>query len=235
MRILFKNLFEEATVLATNESLNYPVTNLIHPFLRKRFQSTTTTSLITATFTEDQTMDCFFYGFHNLTGLTAVYKDSGGGTLYTLVVSDIQDIGIEYFTALTTVRSVEITVTGASGFRLGGIAGGVCFQMPDPLAAYDPGAQDNSDASESPDGQTLQNFVRPLREFDFGFRDQTGDLYKAVRDEYFAVGIGKPLFMDLYEENRDKEEPIYAKLIDPLNFPYQARRHSFTIKAREAR
>ena len=36
MKILFDNILEDATLSATNESLNYPVANLGHPFLEKR-------------------------------------------------------------------------------------------------------------------------------------------------------------------------------------------------------
>ena len=61
MKILFDNILEDSTLSATNESLNYPVANLGHPFLEKRFQSTTTTSTITADWTTDQCISCFFY------------------------------------------------------------------------------------------------------------------------------------------------------------------------------
>lgn len=235
MKILFNNVFEDASWSATNESLNYPVANLAHPFLRKRFQSTSTSSLVTASFGSDQTMSCLFYGYHNLTSLTVVFRNSGGGTLLTLNITSPEDIGVEDFTELTTVRSVEFTLNGASGFFLGGVGAGSCYMMPDPLAAYEPGNEDNSDFSESPYGQTLQNFVEPLRELEYGFRDEEGTIYKEIDALYKSVGVGKPLYIDLYEDNRDKEPPIYAKLIRALSFPYSPRRHNFTIRLREAR
>jgi len=235
MRILFNNIFENASFLATNESLNYPVVNLAHPFLRKRFQSTSTSSEVTASFTSDQIMSCLFYGFHNFSSMTVVFKNSGGSTLLTLNITSPDDIGVEYFTTLTTVRSVVFTVTGAIGFYLGGVGGGACYSMPDPLAPYSPGDADNSDFVETPDGQTLQNFVTPLLEYEFGFRDQSGAVYKEIKTNYRSVGGGKPLFIDLYEENRDKEPPIYGKITAVPGFTYQPRRYNFTLKIREAR
>lgn len=235
MRILFSNVFENASFLATNESFNYPVTNLAHPFLRKRFQSTSTSSVVTASFTSDQVMSCLFYGFHNFTSMTVVFKNSGGSTLLTLNITSPDDIGVEYFTALTTVRSVVFTITGTNGFYLGGVGGGACYSMPDPLAAYSPGDNDNSDFVETPDGQTLQNYITPLLEYEFGFRDQTGDIYKEVKERYRSVGVGKPLFIDLYEDNRAKDTPLYGKLMAAPGFAYQPRRYSFTLKMREAR
>lgn len=235
MKILFENVFENASFSATNESLNYPIPNIVHPFLHKRFQSSGTSSVVTATFTTDQIVSCFFYGYHNITSLVAVFKNSGGGTLLTLNITSPDDIGVEWFTMLTTVRSVEMTITGASGFYIGGVGTGQCYTMPDPLASYDPGFADNSEFVESPHGQTLQSYVEPLRELEYGFRDLTLEIRKEISDRYKAVGIGKPLFLDLYEENRSKEPPIYGKILNALSFPYSPRRHNFTLKIREAR
>lgn len=230
MKILFNNVFEDATFTATNESLNYPVANLIHPFLHKRFQSSSTSSVITASFSADQSISCFFYGYFVATALSVVFKDSGGSTLKTLTISDPEDIGVEYFTALTTVRSVEITLTGT---YLGGIGAGLCYCMPNPLAAYAADNGDNSDFTESPDGQTLQTYIKPLRELDYNFREI--ETKKTIDDNYKLVGVGKPLYIDIYEDNRDKEDPIYGKIMRSLSFRYQPRRYSTSIKIREAR
>ena len=41
MRILFDNYALAATVTSLDASGNYPPTNLVHPFLRKRYQNIT--------------------------------------------------------------------------------------------------------------------------------------------------------------------------------------------------
>ena len=233
MKILFNNVFEDASFLATNESLNYPVPNLAHPFLRKRFQSSSTSSLVTASFDSDQSMSCFFYGWHNLTSMDVVFKNSGGGTLHTINITDPEDIGVEMFTQIDTVRSVELTITGASGVYLGGIGSGLCYCMPDPLAVYDAGNQDNSDFIESPHGQTLQTYIEPLRSLGFGFRELI--IKKEIDDKYKSVGVGKPLFFDLFEEDRTKEAPIYGKITKSFAFKYSPRRYNFALEIREAR
>lgn len=228
MRILFNELFENATVLATNESLNYPVTNITHPFLQKRFQSTTTSSVITATWTTDQCMSCFFYGFHYLTSLTVVYKNSAGGTLLTLNITDPQDIGVEYFTELTTVRSVVITMNGT---YIGKIGGGCCYTMPDVSAAYESGNNDNSSSSSSPHGQRLVNNIPKLRQLSYSFRELTQEL----KNEIDALYTPKSIFFDLYEGNRDKEPPIYGYFTEPFNFPYEPRKYSLSIQIGESK
>jgi len=228
MKILFDELFKDATVTATNESLNYPVLNIVHPWLHKRFQSTSTGSLITATFTDDQCMDCFFYAYHDLTALSVVYKDSGGSTLATVSITDPDDIGIEYFTQLTTVRSVEITITGT---YIGKIGGGCCYTMPDVNADYTSGNIDNSNGPSSAYGQRLVNNVPKLRNLSYSFRELT----LTLRNEIDALYTSDNIFFDLYENNRTKEPPIYGFFRRPFNFTYNPRRYSLNMQIEEAK
>lgn len=230
MRILFNELFENAEVLATNQSLNYPVANIVHPFLHKRFQSTTTTSTVTATWDTDQCMSCFFYGFHTLTSLTVAYKDSSGTTIKTLSITDPLDIGVEYFDTISA-RSVEITLNGASGFYIGKIGGGCCYSMPDVNATYESGNSDNSDGSSSAYGQRLVNNIPKLRELSYSFRE----LSLETKNEIDALYTSKNIFFDLYENNREKEAPIYGYLTEPFSFPYEARKYSLNMTIGEAK
>jgi hypothetical protein len=235
MKILFEELFKNASVIATNQSLNYPVANITHPFLHKLFRSSTTTSLITATFTADQCCSCFFYAYHDITSMTVVYKNSGGGTLLTINVTAPEDIGIEYFTELTTVRSVEITVNGASGFYIGKVGTGCCYEMPEPLANYDSDMTDNTVSAASPYGQILSNHIEPLEDLVYNFRELELETKNEIKSLYKGVGKNNPVFMDLYEDARDKEPPIYGYFTQPFKFKYVPRRYSFQIKIREAR
>jgi hypothetical protein len=235
MKILENDLFVSANVLATNESLNYPAINIVHPFLRKRFQSTTTTSLVTATWDEDQCFSCLFLGFHTLTDYTAVFKDSGGSTLETVAVSNPLDIDVQYFNLIENVRSVEITINGSSGFYVGKIGGGCCYQMPDLLARYDAPFRDNTSFVSSPYGQVLSNNIEPLRELRYGIRELTLDIKNRISQLFKTTGLYRPVFIDLYEHNRDKEAPIYGYFTKPFNFQYNPRRYNFSFDIREAR
>ena len=65
MRILFENHALEATVTSLDASDKYPPTNLIHPFLRKRYQNITGDDTITLLFETDKTVNCLYFGYHN--------------------------------------------------------------------------------------------------------------------------------------------------------------------------
>ena len=82
MTILFDGKVRTATAIsATNPSINYPAENIQHPFLAKRFQGSTSSSVITITLDEAVTIDCFFYALHNLNALTAVLKSDSSLSL----------------------------------------------------------------------------------------------------------------------------------------------------------
>jgi len=65
MKILFTNLLDTATLSAGGTSVNYPLANLKHPFLKKKFQQTVAISggsisdadALTLTWTTDQVID----------------------------------------------------------------------------------------------------------------------------------------------------------------------------------
>ena len=129
MRILFNSLVNDASISATNESLNYPATNLQHPYIKRRFQATGTSSTITLTYTADITTDCFFWSLTNATSITVTFKNSGGGTIDTINISSPNGrTEVEYIDSISNVRSIEIALTGSSDVYIRGIGVGAYYQ-----------------------------------------------------------------------------------------------------------
>ncbi len=236
MRYLFVNeLLNADSISATNESTNYPATNLIDVFLEKRFQSTGVSSLIIFSWTADISADCFFYAFHNITALSAVFKNSGGSTLATVTPSVISDVGIEYFTKLTTVRSVEITITGPDPAYIGGMGTGEYYEMPDPLADFGRPLEDNSFIQASPSGQVLSNYEKPLKAHSWSFRDLLLSIGNEIRAFYITLGKGAPFYADFFEEAPELAEPLYCYFTGPPGDQKNGRRIDYTIDLLEAR
>lgn len=234
MRILFNNLIDDGDISSTDESLNYPATNISHPFLKKRFQSTSTTSTITILFGSDQSINCLFYGEHNLTSLTIRLKDSGGVTLLTINVTGPTDRGREYFEQYDNVRSVELDLVGPDPVKLGGVGLGVYYQNLNFLSGYPQSGRITGRISKSPSGQTLVNRVKPLRTYSFTFRDREKD----GKDEWlenidnYAPG---PLWMDLTECDIDFLEVIYASINGYPGAIRNGRRYDNALSIEEAR
>jgi hypothetical protein len=232
MRYLFTNEILDAVLSATNGSSNYPVRNIQDRFLHRRFQNTTGASVITIAWLADISANCLFYAFHDLTVLSAVYKNSAGATLATITPSTINDVGVEYFTELTTVRSIEITITGN---YLGGLATGVYYQMPDPLFDFSRPLIDNSYVSQNPSGQVLANYEEPLKAPAFSFRDLLTSIANDIRSEYITLGKGTPFYADFFESNRDFYSPLYCFFTNEPGDQKNGRRIDYTISLREAR
>ena len=232
MRYLFTNEILNGTISSTNENSNYPATNIQDDFLELIFKNTTGSSVIKIEWTADIFADCLFYGHHNLTALSAVYKDNTGATLATITPSNISDIGVEYFTKLTTVRSLEITITGD---YIGGLATGEYYAMPNPLADFSRPLKDNSFMVQSPSGQVLSNYEKPLKVLSFTFRDLTPIIANEIREKYIELGRGKPFYADFFENNRDFFYPLYCVFTDEPGDQKNGRRIDYVINLREAR
>lgn len=237
MRILFVNEIEGATVTAVNGSLNYPPTAIFHPFLRKRFKSTIDLDTLTIDLAAAVSMNCFFMGFHNVTAGTVTFLD---GTLSPvgspIDLASAADIFVSYF-ATISVKRIVVDVQATSGrVYIGGIGAGLYVQMPDHTAGAEFAVADDTAFSESMGGQTSRNAAPSLRAREWVFPD-LDQVTKDALDPYVVVlGIGKPVYMDLFESNRAFDPPAYAKLMAPRKLTNPATdRYDLTLNFKEAR
>jgi hypothetical protein len=234
MRILFNNIALSASVSATNQSITYLAQKLLNPILKKRFQSTTSSSVITFSWDSDQTVDCLFYGLHNTTSLTIEIYNSASALIYSSTVSDVQDVGRLYFTQLTTARTVDITISGSNPVYIGKIGLGEYYDAGDFLSDFKQGATPRWNIQKSPDGQTYSERNRPLRTYSLGFRDKTIEQKNALldyADEYFPG----PFFVDLTEGDQDFLSPIYATINEYPNMSKNGRRYDTGLLLEESR
>lgn len=236
MRILFDPIIRNysGSITATNASINYNPNNIKHPFLKKRIQGSTTSQVITIPFDEDQSADCFFYGVHNLSALSAVFKDSGGSTIDTVVVSSIYDIGVEYFTQIDGIRSIELTITTASTYvKLGGFEAGIFYQMPDFKNSWPKRIIDNSLAEESNGGQMTTDDITKRRAYVFDLVEITAAVSDEIITNYNLNGK-RPVYIDITEGDRTVFAPIYARIEKPLSQEKNNRRFSTQVEVMEA-
>jgi len=237
MKILFENYFDSATLSSVNASLNYPIENLQDSFLHTRYQSSIDVDTITAYFAEDVSISDFFWGFTNATKLILRLYDYENVLLFSITINNPDPAidGIEFDT-IDDVDHAELYIEGlAVGTYLGGIGIGLCYIMLDPLSAWEEPDYDNSDFDESSGGQTLQNYVRPLRGYSLSFTDIPREITDEIMTLYRSVGIGKPLWVDITELAHDFVSPIYGKIMSAISPRRNGRRYDFDITIKEAR
>lgn len=94
---------------------------------------------------------------------------------------------------------------------------------------------DNTFVSNSPFGSVLQNYIEPLQGYALQFKDYTRDEYNNIQYLYKKVGVGKPLFIDITEDNHDFLVPIISQITITLSPVRNGRRYDFLLNILEAR
>ena len=237
MKILWQGLMENATLSSLNASLNYPVNNLQNPFLHEKTQSSIDVDTITALFEQESSISDFFWGYTNATQLVLRLYNYEDELLHTEIINNpAQDWGAVEFDTVDDVYYAEVDVVGDSiGTYIGGMDWGIGYIMPDPLSEWDETPVDNTDYSESPSGQSLQNYIRPLRREPRAFMDVTHEIKEEIMALYYETGKGKCLWFDFTELAHDYKKPLYGKIIEEINPVKNGRRWDFTINIMEAR
>jgi len=236
MKILFDNLVKTATLTTTYPNLNYPVTNLAHTFLRRRYQMASSPTTITVTLAAASSVNCFFYGYHNLTAITVRLYNAGDALLKTVTIASPESgVGAEHFDTIALVTYAEIDISAAATGYLGGVGLGLTSELPRPIADFKEELVDNSIVSMSPEGQTQQIYVEPLGSDIYTIRDVTRDERAAIIALFLAVGIGAPLWIDAFYGNHSYKAPYYGHFVQTLNTKKNGRRFDFGIELRESR
>lgn len=260
MKILFDNAAERAEITSAHESANYPPSNLIHQFLRLRWQEDwyAPESIITITFDSPEDINCLFLGYMNVTGVL-VYTDGGAvahaqmvdteGTLplaEQIVTSDGDFVGILpsvsgtesiYFDSIQeSVNTLYVYVWGeSSNIYLGGLGTGVAYAMPDPVTGSAEGFQDNSSVAASPYGQSLQNYITPLFSDNFSFAGISRDIRDEIMTKYRAAGVGGKMWVDRFDEDHSLRQPMYAQLVSAPESSRDGNVYDFSLNFMEAR
>lgn len=270
MKILFDNYaridIEDPTVYSSlDASTNYPVANLGHPFLRKRYQNVTGADTITVTFAADETVNSFFVGYHNAreeirltedgddriteegdlrlistSKLTMNLYSYAGVLLYTEDLYLTNQFEAIHFAAVENVRYATIVIdwSGLGAGYLGGIGLGLCYTMPDPQADWLDGKEDNSTAESSLTGQAMQDYVEPQTLRVFNFNAVPEATYQSIKDSIYAIGKGRPVWIDFTELDHTFFLPGYFTIENGIEGAKRVpgkKTWSFTLTFKEAR
>lgn len=239
MKILFENYALIATISAPDESDNYPATNLVHPYLRKRYQNVTGADTITCTFATDKSIDSFYYGYNNAdeawrltedgevritedeyirwissSDMTINLKDYLGNVLYTTTFTQTEDFGAIHFAQVDLVRSIEIVIdwSGVGGAYLGGVGFGLSTELPDPLADWLDLDIDETEVMRTKAAFVSQEYAEPYKERTYNFTNVSQEDYQDIKTKISAIGRGRPVWVDCFEDNHTFQLPFYATI-----------------------
>ena len=248
MKILFTNLLDTATLTAGGSSVNYPLANLQHPFLKRKFQQLVALSggvmsdadALTLTWTTDQTIDFIAAGYTNATTLTLKLYDSADTLLDTQVFTS-PGLG-KSFTAVTGVRKAKVLMDNGTGdspmtLYLGGLGIGQGYAMPDPFHDWKDELLDNSFGEITIDGQVSAQYIEPLRVLRFSFITADRTIFAYILAQVKALGKYTPLWILPFSDALATVPAMYATI--PGGVENQDRddiyRYTFDLTLQEAR
>jgi hypothetical protein len=239
MKILFEDVLQETGVVATSlhETVNYPPSKLFDRFLWERFQSDEADDTLTVELPEEKSMNCLFLGYTNSQSYVIKLYDTSDVLLLTIEVDSPGEITALHFTEID-VKYITIELSAPSGsiaVYLGGVAGGISELFPNPVAAWNQDVTDNSNFSNSSHGQSLQNYINPLRKIAYDFQDIERTRALEIQELYKNKGIGGIIWLDAFESSETFEAPLRAIIIDKVMPIKLARRYGFTLSVLEAR
>ena len=246
MRILFDSLLSDASLSAGGTSLNYPLANLNHAFLKKKFQQIVDGSsgmpdsdALTLTWNTDQVIDSIFVGYSNATLFTLKLYDSADTLLSTQTFTDAE-MG-KVFTAVSDVRYAKLLMddeTGSSAMTvyLGGLGIGVSYVMPDPINDWSFGQVDNSIGTTTLDGQVLGQYIEPLKVHPFNFKTSSRATFFEVYGKIKTLGKYTPIFYAPFESAMATVPAMYAIIEGGFESPSKDDNiFSFSLTFSEAR
>ena len=208
MRILFNNLLYNSTLSADTVNANYPLSNLKSDHLKKIYQATTTSAVITITIGAASQVNSCYIGFTNATSAVLALYNSSDVLLRTVSLNVSRGGGI--FTTTQNVSYAKLTLAGSNTIYLGTIGIGYAYKMPDPNNDIVLKPIDNSDREYSTDGQLYINRADILHQIDATYSFESIDTY----NEIIALweDLQHPAWVDPYEENTGSINPMFCDI-----------------------
>jgi len=208
MRILFDNLIFNATLSADTVDANYPITNLQNDSLKKIYKATQASAVITATLSEDSSINSVYIGYTNAAGAVLAMYNSSGTLLGTKTITVTR--GGLSFTSVSDVSYVTLTLSGSDIIYLGGFGLGYNFTMPNPVNDLILKPIDNSVVNYSLDGQLYQNKVDLLFYIEPTYSFESVDTYNEILLKF--SDLEHPAWVEPYEENTGIINPMWCKI-----------------------
>ena len=236
MKVLFDNRLKESTITGLYQNDNFPVENLDHMFLYKKYKSTTYVDTITITFDDVETINSIFYGYSNVATMEVKLYNSSNTLLATKTVDCTYSSSSLFFTAIPLVRKLVVTVSCpvTDDFYMGGFAAGNSVTFPDPLAVFEKQLVDKSIKESSIAGQVSYNAIKPLVSYSLAYRGvQREDYHTDIVDQFLIAGSGH-IWVDITEDNHAMYQPLYCTS-GMAESPARDYEVSFNINLLEAR
>ena len=242
MRFLYDNLIKYGEISATNSDTSFPISNVTHKFLMKKFQTLTgfTTSEITITLNDVSDINCIALGFHNAQAATYELRNSSSTLLSSGSLNTTYSTDMTHFATVSNVKTIIIDIDAGSSATeayIGGISVGksLVFELINQNPPMSLPSNDKSNQTEG--GQVTGKKTKRLRGYQVPFDVISNSQYNEIQEHFNLNGSVYPVYLDIFEESHDFIQPLYCVVPGSESFtPIGLNKEwSGSLIAREAR
>lgn len=241
MNVIYDNYLIDATISATNEDENRPITNIIHNYMELAFYSTSYESIITVEFDNSETIDCISFDYHNIETMIVQFYDVFNNLLGTEIINVNDDCNFHIFdTPYENVKTIILNVTAPDYYLyIGAVFVGEYIEFPRFIQSPQYETEINDDNFQSSGGQASGNRKRNLDNRPIEFRNISNDELEDFKIYLTYVQNSIPHFIDLYPDAHDEFPPFYG-IVNIKRIPTPKRRisdfkHNFRLTYKEAK
>ena len=237
MKLLLENKLLESTITGINTSNNYPAENLIHPWLKKRTQTSMDTDTLTFTLdSQPQSFSDLWFGFTNADSITVEFKNNIGTVIHTITNSSLTDWIYHYsFAEISGIYTIDVTYSGDPDCYLGGVGAGIAEELPDALNNFRERRINKTDLTDSPDNQLSRNYKKSTWFKEWRFKNLSRETLNEYVEFFEDIGINFPIWVDFFDLNHDYEKPGYGALSKPVTWRKDGKVFDFSFSMKEAR
>lgn len=132
---------------------------------------------------------------------------AGGAADYFDDYSGLEFVS-RHFNTITGVDEIRISYNGTDPFYVGGLSAGLCVDIPPAIVQWEDSYQDNSIVTASPYGQTLTQYIEPLKQFVFTFEFVDYNRFIELKEIFREAGQ-VPCWVTFFEDSESDYPPGY--------------------------
>jgi hypothetical protein len=218
MKLAYDNALVTATLSEPNENANYPLENLYHKWKRRVYQSTATSTTITAVLDHTQDITCIGIAYHNLTSCSVKFYNALDALLDTWTIDVSNDIDMVYGDA-QEVAKIEFLIESIVPIYIGSLFAG------EAITFYKSADQDmplnSSDVvTSSSDQQASGRQGTVYRSGNVSIPLLSSTERKSLESAFIDRGLILPFYLDLWDNSHADFLPLYGRFASSLSISH---------------
>jgi hypothetical protein len=218
MKLAYDNALVTATLSEPNENANYPLKNLYHKWKRRVYQSTATSTTITAVLDHTQDITCIGVAYHNLTSCSVKFYDALDALLDTWAIDVSNDIDMVYGD-VQEVAKIEFLIESIVPIYIGSLFAGESLSF-SKSADQDMPLNSSDVVTSSSDQQASGRQGTVYRSGNVSIPLLTSTERKSLESAFLDRGLILPFYLDLWDNSHADFLPLYGRFASSLSISH---------------